>query len=113
MPKNYRVTLKYPDGTTMFMGTVMAEEVTAELPAQPLPASNDGGGPRGGVDEHMTDPQKRYLFRLLAAQNVTGKAAEEHLKQYFKVQKLTDISRQAASEYIDRLVKDKKDAAAS
>ena len=31
----------------------------------------------------MTDPQKRYLFRLLGAQGVQGKDAEAHLKQYF------------------------------
>lgn len=113
MQKIFRVTLRYPDGQTMFMGTVMAEEVAAEAPPQPLPASNDGTGPRGSADERMTDPQKRYLFRLLAAQGTTGKAAEEHLKQYFGVQRIADIPKQAASTYIDQLAKDKRDAAAS
>lgn len=107
MATAYRVTLKYPDGTTMFMGTVHAEEII-QLPAKDLPSPN---GPVADAGEKMTDPQKRYLFRLLAAQNVTGKAAEDHLKQYFKVQKLTDIPKQAASTYIDQLAKDRKEAA--
>jgi hypothetical protein len=59
----------------------------------------------------MTDPQKRYLFRLLAAQGMQGKKAEEHLRSYFRVARLADISRSAASTYIDQLVKDRKDAA--
>jgi hypothetical protein len=103
----YRVTLKYPDGTTMFMGTVHAEEII-QIPAKDSPSPN-GAAAAGG--ERMTEPQKRYLFRLLAAQKVEGKAAEEHLKTYFRVSRLTDIPKDAASTYIDQLVKDQKDAA--
>jgi hypothetical protein len=57
----------------------------------------------------MTDPQRRYLFRLLAAQGTQGNKAEDHLKSYFRVARLSDISRSAASTYIDQLVKDRKD----
>ena len=108
MASTYRVTLKYPDGSTMFVGTVLAEEVVEsparEKPVQPASSSNGG--------ERMTDPQKRFLFRLLGAQGVEGKKAEEHLKTYFKVSRLVDIPKHAASSYIDQLVKDQKDASA-
>jgi hypothetical protein len=106
MARTYRVTLKYPDGTTMFMGTAVAEEII-EIPAKDRISHN--GGPPTDSDEPMTDPQRRYLFRLLAAQGVQGKKAEEHLRTYFKVTGLADISRSAASTYIDQLVKDRKD----
>ena len=107
----YRVSLKYPDGTTMFMGTVLAEEITASEPAAPATPARppQGNGPQDG-GERMTDPQKRYLFRLLGAQNVNGKAAEEHLRKYFRVGRLADIPKAAASEYINQLVKDKEEA---
>jgi hypothetical protein len=108
MAKTYRVTLKYPDGTTMFMGTVLAEEII-EIPAHKSGAPN--GQPQAESGEKMTDPQKRYLFRLLGAQGMEGKKAEEHLKSYFKVARLMDVSRAEASTYIDQLVKDRQDAA--
>ena len=106
--RSYRITLKYPDGTPMFMGTVHAEEIV-ETP-RPERMSPNGAQSDGG--ERMTDPQKRFLFRLLGAQGVEGKKAEEHLKTYFKVSRLTDIPKQAASSYIDQLVKDQRDASA-
>jgi len=112
MSRTYRVTLRYPDGNAMFVGTVDAEEIV-EIPRREKPALN-GGPPAShtnGGGERMTDPQKRYLFRLLGAQGVEGKKAEEHLKTYFRVPRLGDIPKDAASAYIDQLVKDQKDAA--
>jgi hypothetical protein len=106
MARTFRVTMKYPDGSTMFMGTVLAEEII-EIPAKERSAPN--GGPPADTDEQMTDPQRRYLFRLLAAQGFQGTKAEEHLKTYFRVARLSDITRPAASTYIDQLVKDRKD----
>jgi hypothetical protein len=108
MGRTYRVTLRYPDGNTMFVGTVDAEEVI-QTPTKDRPASN--GGRPTDTGERMTEPQKRYLFRLLGVQKVEGKAAEEHLKSYFRVSRLADIPKDAASAYIDELVKDQKDAA--
>jgi hypothetical protein len=113
MSRTYRVTLRYPDGTAMFVGTVDAEEIL-EIPKRDKPAFNGGPpspAPASNTGERMTEPQKRYLFRLLGAQKVEGKAAEEHLKKYFQVARLTDIPKDAASAYIDQLVKDQKDAA--
>ncbi len=103
-------TIKSPlSGEVLAELIVEAQEVPAAeaAPAEPAkPAANNNSG------EKMSEPQRRYLFRLLAAQKVTGKAAEDHLKAYFKVRALGDVARQAASEYIDQLVKDKKDATA-
>src|SRR2546428_12031172 len=107
MTKTFKVTMQYPDGNTMFPGTITAEEII-EIPAKGKPSPN--GTPPGDSVERMTDPQKRYLFRLLAAQGTTGKAAEEHLKTYFGVQRIFDIPKQAASSYIDQLAKDRRDA---
>ena len=42
-----------------------------------------------------------------------GKAAEEHLRKYFRVQRLADIPKAGASEYINQLVKDKEEATRS
>ena len=111
MAATYRVTLKYPDGTTMFVGTVHAEEII-QIPKADKPAPSPNGGRPADEGERMTDPQKRFLFRLLGAQGIEGKKAEEHLKTYFKVSRLTDIPKQAASSYIDQLVKEQRDAGA-
>ncbi len=110
MGRTYRVTLRYPDGNAMFVGTVDAEEII-EIPKRDRPLLNGSPPPATNGGEGMTDPQKRYLFRLLAAQNIEGKAAEEHLKTYFRVARLADIPKDGASAYIDQLVKDQKDAA--
>jgi hypothetical protein len=108
--KTFRVSLKYPDGTTMFMGTVLAEEII-QIPAPERPLAQNGAPPPADNGERMTDPQKRYLFRLLGAQGVEGRKAEDHLKSHFRVTRLADIPRADASSYIDQLVKDQKDAA--
>ncbi len=97
-------------------GEVLAEFIV-EADAVPVaeatvPDTKGNGRPRQDTGEKMTEPQRRFLFRLLGAQKVTGAAAEKHLRDYFKVQNLSDIPKQAASEYIDQMVKDKKDATA-
>ena len=67
-------------------------------------------GARNADGEPMTESQRRYLFRLLAAQGTEGKAAEDHLKSYFEVASLRDITKPLASGYIDELVKDQREA---
>ena len=57
----------------------------------------------------MTEPQKRYLFRLLAQQGVDGRNAEVHLKQAFQVTALRDVSKAAASQLIEQMVADQKE----
>lgn len=98
--RTWKISLSYPDGSTVFIGIVRAEEITEASKPTLSPGQN------GPTAEKMTEPQKRYLFRLLAVQKVEGKAAEAHLKEYFGVTRLADITKAAASEYIDHLVKD-------
>ena len=114
--KTWRVKLTLPGGEPVLDLVVEAvpldgkpaEAATTSAsatPTRPTPVSQANNG-----DARMTDPQKRYLFRLLGAQGVQGKDAEIHLKTFFKVQNLRDVSKAAASEYINQLAKDRKEA---
>ncbi len=104
MGKLWKVTLKQPDSTPFALFLVEIEEFN-DAPASAKDAPAGGGN----NEEKMTDPQKRYLFRLLAAQGIEGKGAEEHLKEYFKVPSLKDVPKLAASGYIDQLAKGRKE----
>jgi len=57
----------------------------------------------------MTEPQKRYLFRLLAQQGIDAKAVEGHLKEVFQVATLRDVSKTAASELIEEIITTQKE----
>jgi len=105
MGKLWKVTLKNPDNTPFALFLADVEEFN-DAPAPPKEVPGAGGN----NEEKMTDPQKRYLFRLLGAQGIEGKAAEEHLKDYFKVASLKDVPKLAASGYIDQLAKGRKEA---
>ena len=97
-------------------GDVVAEfivEANPVLAAEPSAAhTKDKGTPPNGALEKMSEPQRRYLFKLLAAQKVTGQAAEKHLREYFRVRALDEVTKQAASDYIGQLKKDHEDATA-
>lgn len=112
------LTIKHPSGQPLFGLLVESEPVeeaqapqsgpVTATPARTRPAtpgSSDG-------EPKMTEPQRRYLFRLLALQGVEGKAAEEHLKEYFKVKGLRDITKGGASQLIDQMVTDMKEGGA-
>lgn len=112
----WRVTITSLSGEPLFALLVEREPVSepAAAPSSPgAPAPAPGRPvlpPRGGDNEpKMTEPQKRYLFRLLALQGVEGDAAEDHLKEYFQVKSLKEISKAAASELINQMVKDQKE----
>ncbi len=111
------MTVKLPSGQPLF-SLLMESELVGEAPipptdsaptaptqGQPRPGSNSGDG-----EPKMTEPQKRYLFRLLGAQGIEGKTAEDHLKGHFKVASLREASKAAASEYINKLVASQKEA---
>lgn len=55
-------------------------------------------------DSTMTDPQKRYLFRILADQGIEGDKAHEHLKKLFQVERLKDVTKFEASKMIEQLL---------
>ena len=113
----WHCTIRHPNGEPLLALLVEYEPVSREgvsdtrATAQSTPARQQSAtNGSGGEEAKMTEPQKRYLFRLLGAQGVQGKDAEAHLKQYFRVVNLRDVSKNAASDYINRLAKDRKDA---
>ena len=121
--RNERWTIKSPlSGEVLAQFIVEAEPVTDAVPSSTPPAppvrpvrgvpATPRTTARPDTGAKMTDPQKRYLFRLLAAQNVNGKAAEAHLREYFAVERIADIPKAAASTYIDQLARDRVDAGA-
>ena len=52
----------------------------------------------------ITAAQKRFLFRLLARQNLKGEEAEDYLKSELNVDDLNDANRKETSELIDNLL---------
>lgn len=97
-------------------GEILAEFIVEmqplHAPETKTPETRGNGRPKQDNAERMTDPQRRYLFRLLAAQKVEGKQAEVHLREYFRVSQIGEITKEDASEYINHLTKDRKDAGA-
>jgi hypothetical protein len=111
----WRVTVRYPDGKDFVTLLVESERIPEEPPggaASPTAAQPAAGNPAPERDgePRMTEPQKRYLFRLLAEKGIEGKQAEEHLKQRFNVRALREVSKATASQVIDRMVAERKDA---
>ena len=96
-------------------GEVLGEFIVEANPvpvAEAAPAQPERPTTHHNAGEKMSEPQRRYLFRLLGAQKVTGKDAEKHLRDYFKVKALDEVTKQAASDYISQLKKDHEDATA-
>jgi hypothetical protein len=62
----------------------------------------NGGNGKVGNYEPMTDAQKRYLFRLLAEQGIEKDAAHDELKKTFGVDQLKKVTKQEASQEIER-----------
>ncbi len=65
------------------------------IPAEP---------PANGADGPMTEPQRRYLFRLLAARGHTGKAAGDHLFAEYGVEDAQQLTCSQASALIEQLL---------
>ena len=95
------VTRERPEGTG-------ASTAPAD-PARRIESSPSNGG-QLAEGPRMTEPQRRYLFRLLAEDGLDAAAAEAQLKQIFQVTSLRQVSRTAASERIDQLVTERKEA---
>jgi hypothetical protein len=73
---------------------------------QKLTRSSDNSRPPA---DFMTDRQRKYIFHLLADQNLYGDEAHEYLKKLFKVESLNDVTKAQARELIDKLVKEAKE----
>lgn len=76
----------------------------------PTKESGGNGGGNGGKKENgsgafyppMTDAQKRYLFRLLAANGIEKDAAYAELKKCFGVDSLQNVTKLEASREIEK-----------
>jgi hypothetical protein len=102
----YRITFA-PDGSN---GAFLVEvEDVPDRKAPERPAQNAQKEARAADSDPMTENQRRFLFRLLAGQGIDGKQAEAHLRDYFRVKSLGEISKVQASQYIDQLVRDQKE----
>jgi hypothetical protein len=69
---------------------------------QPRPRGRGLAAPREQF-QPMSENQRRFLFRLLAADGLTGERAHHHLLEELKVVSLTQVSKEEASAYIDQL----------
>ncbi len=52
----------------------------------------------------MTEAQRRYLFRILSGQGYQREAAEERLKDLFEVERLSAVTKAAATKMIDEIL---------
>ena len=57
----------------------------------------------GNIDL-MTEAQKRYLFRILADHGIQREMAHQELKNAFRVNRLSEVSKFEASKMIERLL---------
>ena len=69
---------------------------------------NGNNGSAGTDGDHMSYPQKRFLFRILAQQGVEGDKANEHLVKLFQADSLKDVSKVEASRMIEFLLSEMK-----
>jgi len=91
----------------------MKNESTA--PHQGSSHRKDNGNQKGNrqdkprsSDAMMSDAQKRYMFRLLAEQGFEGDQAYAHLKKDFRIGSLSQVTKQEASNIIERLLANTK-----
>ena len=90
-------------------GLLFSFFITAK-PLSEIPGNEKGSPPEkgGGNSKNpellMTDPQKRYLFRLLAEKGKEEEEAHEYLKELFQVKSLKEVPRIEASQAIERLL---------
>ena len=58
--------------------------------------------------DKMTDPQKKFLFRICADQGIEREEAQEKLKELFGVESLKEVSKLDASKMIESLLAEAK-----
>ncbi len=109
------IEIKTLDGKPILSLTVSDKEVVLrDLRDKNANHGTDTKGERNQTsgqqnnDSPMTDAQKRYLFRILADQNIEGDKAHEYLKKLFQVEALKDVTKFEASRMIERLLSETK-----
>jgi len=102
--------LRTGEGQVIFRFNLVEKEVALEHNSkdpQTLDQGGNGGKDStnsGNNDSLMTEAQKRYLFRILAEHGVQGETAHQQLKNSFRVNALTEVSKFEASKMIERLL---------
>ncbi len=89
-----------PNGSDLGSGALTTQPSPPEpkTPPQPPRAAGNGSAP-------MTEAQRRYLFRILAAQGLENDAAHDYLKDAFGVETLKDVTKLQATQMIDGLLR--------
>jgi hypothetical protein len=112
MAKTFRVSLKYPDGTTMFMGTILAEEVPSADPGPPAkpqaapidgnPAPQHSANGANGERGSITEKQIKALYAIVRREQklTVNDQISKWLREHFRVRRLDDIARDVATAYI-------------
>jgi len=126
-----KLEVRSATGNLLFTVTISETENAPTLPNQVQVGGNNGNGkPHNGLqliskngngqnnhsakpapsngEAHMTDSQKRLLFRLMADRGIDGEKAHERLKQEFQVNSLKDVTRLEASRAIEKFLDDAK-----
>ena len=114
-PRTYRFTVTSPEGQPLFTVLLTRERsepaisASAAAPTDAVPARPTGPAGGSDADPRMTEPQKRYLFRLLAQQGIEATAVEGHLKEVFQVATLREVSKTTASQLIEEILMTQKE----
>jgi hypothetical protein len=77
---------------------------------RPVQGRPNGPRPAQSAPAPMSEAQRRYLFRLLAAQGVTGENAHQALKETFGVDSLSKVTKADATREIDQLLREAEGA---
>lgn len=85
--------------------TQVREPAPAENESSPAAVSAAPASSGNGAKALMSEAQRRYLFRLLAARKIQGEAAHEYLKEKFQVVALKNVTKAQASNLIEELLK--------
>jgi len=108
-------TIEIRTGDGALLATLQIKETVYEAPeekSQGNPPEERPAGTTKNPDKEsepmMTDPQKGYLFRLLAEKGIDNDAAYETLTKCFKVANLKEVTKFAASKEIERLLAEQK-----
>ena len=99
---------------TLLAAIQIKEMAAGEKEENPLgtgkdePRGEEGKNKNQDAEPLMTDPQKRYLFRLLADQGIENDAAHENLKKRFKVNALKEVTKANARKEIEKILSEQK-----
>lgn len=112
MAKTFKVTMQYPDGSTMFMGALTAEEVVSADPGPPVKpqaapidgnrapqrSANGANGERGSITEN----QIKALYAIVRRKQrlTVNDEIAKWLRERFRVKRLDDIARDTATAFI-------------